>query len=104
MSANCDVIVIFSNYGQFGAIQKPDSRHTLCKTYIFIKSNILSYKNWNQNYKISNTALIGLSKGTAFAKKLLRWAKLRGPCGAKRYTFWNYICVCTYVQNFKFLA
>ena len=25
MSANCDVIVIFPIYGQFGAIRKPDS-------------------------------------------------------------------------------
>ena len=24
-SGNCDIIVIFSIYGQFGAIQKPDS-------------------------------------------------------------------------------
>ena len=45
MSANCDVIVIFPIYGQFGAIRKPDSRHIVCKTYIFIDSNRLSYKN-----------------------------------------------------------
>ena len=45
MSKNCDVIVIFSIYGQFGAIQKPDSGHRNCKTYVFIKSNLLSYKN-----------------------------------------------------------
>ena len=25
MSANCDVIVVFLIYGQFGTIQKPDS-------------------------------------------------------------------------------
>ena len=43
MSANCDVIVIYPFYGQFGAIQKPDSGHIVCKTYIF--SNFLSYKN-----------------------------------------------------------
>ena len=45
MSANCDVTVIFPNYGQFGPIQKPDSGRTVCKTYIFIKSNLLFYKN-----------------------------------------------------------
>ena len=45
MSANCDVIVIFPIYGQFGAIPKPDSRLMVCKTYIFINSNFLSYKN-----------------------------------------------------------
>ena len=27
MSENCDVIVIFRIFGQFGAVQKPDSRH-----------------------------------------------------------------------------
>ena len=65
MSANCDVIVIFSIYGKFWAIQKPDSGCTVCKTYILIKSNLLSYKNKKQNQKISNTALI-----------LLLWVKV----------------------------
>ena len=44
-SKNCDVIAIFPIYGQFGAIWKPDSGRKVCKTYIFIKSNLLSYKN-----------------------------------------------------------
>ena len=46
MSANCDVIVIFPIYGQFGAITKPDYGRIVCKTYIFTNSNLLSYKNW----------------------------------------------------------
>ena len=41
MSANCDVILIFPIYGQFGAIQKPESGHIVCKTYTFIKPFIL---------------------------------------------------------------
>ena len=45
MSANCDVIVIFPIYGQFGAIRKPYSRFIVCKTYILINSNLLYYKN-----------------------------------------------------------
>ena len=45
MSINCDVIVIFSIYGQFGAIWKPDSGSIVCKTYIFVNSHLLSYKN-----------------------------------------------------------
>ena len=57
MSANCEVIVIFPIYGQFGAIRKSDSGRKVGKTYIFINSNILSHKNWKQNYKIFNTAL-----------------------------------------------
>ena len=45
MSENCDVIFIFTIYGQFGAIRKPDSGRLVCNTYIFINSNLLSYKN-----------------------------------------------------------
>ena len=45
MSGNCDVIVFFPIYGQFGAIRKPDSGRRVCKTHIFINSNLLSYKN-----------------------------------------------------------
>ena len=44
ISANSDVIVIFLIYDQFGAIQKPDSGRIYCKTYIFINSDLLSYK------------------------------------------------------------
>ena len=47
--ASSDVIVIFPIYGQFGAIWRPDSGRMVCKTYIFINSNLLSYKNWKQN-------------------------------------------------------
>ena len=45
ISANCDVIVIFLTYGQFGAIRKPDSGRIVYKTCIFINRNLLSYKN-----------------------------------------------------------
>ena len=45
MSENCDLIDIFPIYDQFGAIRKPDSGRIVCKTYIFINSNLLSYKN-----------------------------------------------------------
>ena len=49
ISTNCDVIVIFPIYGQFGAIRKLDFGRMVCKTYIFINSNLLSYKNRKQN-------------------------------------------------------
>ena len=71
MSANCDVIVIFPIYGQSGAIWKPDYGRIVYETYIFIKSNLLSYENWKQNLKISNTALtllLWVIWGTNFAK------------------------------------
>ena len=45
MSERCDVIAIFPIYGQFVAIRKLDSRWIVCKTYVFINSNLLSYKN-----------------------------------------------------------
>ena len=44
MSPNCDFIVIFLIDGQFGAIRKLDSGCIVCKIYIFINSNFLSYK------------------------------------------------------------
>ena len=49
MSAICDVIKIFPIYGQFQAIRKPLSGCIVYKSYIFMKNNILSWKNWKQN-------------------------------------------------------
>ena len=45
MPENYDVIVIFWIFGQFGAIQRPDSGHRVCKNYVFSNSNLLPYKN-----------------------------------------------------------
>ena len=45
MSANCNVIVIFSIYVKFGVMQRPDFRCAVLKTYLFININLLSYKN-----------------------------------------------------------
>ena len=39
----------FTAIFQFGAIQNPDSRRIVCKTYISINIKLLSYKNWKQN-------------------------------------------------------
>ena len=49
MPTNYDVIVFFLIYGWFGAIWKPDSWQMFYDFYIFINSNILSYKKWKQN-------------------------------------------------------
>ena len=35
MSNNCNVIVIFLIYDQFGALRKPDSGRRVCKSYCF---------------------------------------------------------------------
>ena len=40
ISENCDVIDVFPIYVQFGVIQNPYSGHIVCKTYIFINSNL----------------------------------------------------------------
>ena len=77
MSENYDAVVIFPIYGQFGAMQKPDSGHIIYWTCMFINSKLLSYKNWKQNKKISNTALtlllwlnaLFLPKNADFLKK-----------------------------------
>ena len=45
MSENCDLIVIFWIFGQFGAVWRPDSGYRVCKCYVFIKTNNLYYKN-----------------------------------------------------------
>ena len=45
---NLTSLPFFSIYGWFGAIRKPDSGCIVCETYIFINSNLLSYKNWNK--------------------------------------------------------
>ena len=41
ISENCYAIVIFLIYGQFGAIQEPNYGRRVCKTYVFINSNLL---------------------------------------------------------------
>ena len=40
-----DVIDTFPIYGRFGPVRKPDSGRVVFKTYIFINSYLLSYKN-----------------------------------------------------------
>ena len=45
ISENCDVIVIFRIFGQFGAVRRPDSGHRVCKSYVFSNSNLFLYKN-----------------------------------------------------------
>ena len=74
MLARCDVIVIFPIYDQVEAIWKPNSGRMVCKTYIFIHSNLLSYKKWKYNWKIFSTAL-----------KLLLWVKV--PFSTKNANF-----------------
>ena len=78
MSENCDVIVIFPIYGQFGAIRKPDSGGIVYKKYYFINSNLLSSKSSNRTKKY----LIQLSsycfdQKYYFCQKMLIFCKRR---------------------------
>ena len=102
MSANCDVSLI---YVQFGAIWKLESTHMVCNTYIFIKNNLLSYKNRKQNYKISNTALLLLLWiKLSFLPKNAGMRKIKGvPLLKGIFSETTYV-LCTYVLNFTFLA
>ena len=45
ISKKCEVNAIFIIYDQSGAIWKPRSALIVCKTYIFINGNLLSYKS-----------------------------------------------------------
>ena len=85
VSANYDVIIIFPIDGWFG-FWNQDYGSIFYNFYIFINDNLLSYKNWKQNWKISASALILLlwvkssSKNANFLQKMLSSAKLRGFC------------------------
>ena len=76
MSENCDIIAIFSIYGQFGAIQKPDSGRTVSKTYIFINSNLFVLQKLKTELKnlLHSSHTIALSK-SILAKKHRFFAK-----------------------------
>ena len=45
MSENCDVLLTFQIFGQFGAVRRLVSRQRVCKSYVFGNSNHLSCKN-----------------------------------------------------------
>ena len=78
MSENCYVIFIFPIYSQFGEIQKPDSERIVCKTYVFINSNLLSYKNENKTKKsLAQLEALFLPKNGDCLRKMLTLAKLR---------------------------
>ena len=69
MSANFDVIVIFSIYWRFGAIQKPDSGRIVRKTYISLTVTFILQKLIIElNNLLHSSHTIALSKGAIFAK------------------------------------
>ena len=104
MSANCNAIVIFSVYGQFGAIRKPDSGRLVYKTYIFSKSSLMSYKNWKQNENTFNTALTlllwvkvpFLPKNADLLQKNAEISKIKTLALKVLFSQTKYLCVLTY--------
>ena len=49
MSENCDFVVIFLIFSQFGAVRRPDSGHRVYKSHVFSNSNLFSYTIRKQN-------------------------------------------------------
>ena len=100
MLANCDIIVFFSIYFQFAVFRKLDSRRMVYKTLILINSNFLSYKTWNQNQKISYTALILLlwvKVMVIFLQKNANISKIKGILVLESIlSKTTYVCVLTY--------
>ena len=45
ISEDCDAIVIFFIFDQFGAVRRPDSGNRVCKSYVFSNSTLLPHKN-----------------------------------------------------------
>ena len=96
----CNIITIFPIYSQFGTTRKPDCRRIVYKTYIFINSNHLFYAAPTLFLWVK--VLFWSKKCWFFAEKCWHQQSQEG-LGTKKYIFWNYICVCTYVPNSKFL-
>ena len=71
MSENCDFIVIFRIFGQFGAVRRPDSGHRVYESYVFSKSNLFVLQKLKIELKNlqHSSHTIDLSKGTFLDKK-----------------------------------
>ena len=101
MSANGNVIVFFWIYGKFAAIRKPNSGRMVYK--ISINNNILSYKTWKQNSKISNTApmlllwlkVLFLPKNADFSQKNAEISKIKKTFVLKGILSETNMCVLT---------
>ena len=97
MPENFDVIVIFLIYGQFGAIRKPESGRIVCKTYMFINSNLFYFiKTENRTKK----SLTQLSHYYCFLAKNADISKIKGAFVLRGIFFkTTYVCVLTYQMS-----
>ena len=64
MLENCDTIVIFLIYDQFGDIQKPDPERIVCKTHTYI-NNFKKAENRTKTSR-AQVSYYCLGKGTIF--------------------------------------
>ena len=80
MLENCDFIIIFPIYGQFGAIRKPDYRIWSIKLLLSLIVAFLLTKTENRPKKSLSSNTIALGKGIEFAKKMLLQKPLRHWC------------------------
>ena len=80
-------------------------RTRIYESYIFINNNLLSYKNWKQNLKISNTALtpllwvkvLFLLKNADFLQKNADISKIKRVLVLKGiFSETKFVCVLTY--------
>ena len=66
------------------------SGRTVCKTYISITNNLLSYKIWKQKWKISNTTLtLSLWVKELFFPEMLIFCKIMLTSTKLRSWYWN---------------
>ena len=103
MSAYYGIFVIFPIYGWSGAIGKLNFEYMVCNSYILVNSNLLSCKNWKQNKKNFNTALIlrlwvkelFLPKNVDFLQICADISKIKRVLILKGiFSKSTYVCVC----------
>ena len=74
MLENCDVVAIFTIYGQFGGIRKPESGRIVCKTYIFFNINLTKTGNRTKKSLIQRSRYC-LEERYYFSQKTLIFCK-----------------------------
>ena len=96
MSANCDVIVIFLIYVQFGAIRKPDSGRMICNTTFSLTVTFYLIKTKNRTKKYV-TSLIQM---LFFCKKNADISKIKGVLVLKgMFSETTYVCVYLHTKS-----
>ena len=99
---NYDVVVVFPNYNQFGAIWKSKSKCTVYNSYFFINNGLLSNKSLTQSsYYLLRKRLYFYPIMLTFAIKMLT----SGLCYYKVYFLILLMCLdlCTDFKVFSLI-